>query len=81
MEIRKRKKPGKSIQYDWSSLANSGICNKYMVTIRNKFDPLQETSERHTPNDKYENFVSAYLKATAECTLFLELNVKFSGSQ
>ena len=25
------------------------------------------TSERHTPNDKYENFVTAHLEAASEC--------------
>ena len=29
-----------------------------MVTVRNEFDSLQETSERHSPNDEYENFVT-----------------------
>ena len=35
---------------DWSSLANSDVSNQYTVSERNKFDTLQETSERHTPN-------------------------------
>ena len=30
-----------------------------MLTVRNKFDTLQETSKRHTLNDKYENLVTA----------------------
>ena len=38
-----------------------------MLTQRNKFDALQETSKTPTPNDKYENFVNAYLEAAAEC--------------
>ena len=28
----------------------------YLITVRNKFDTLQ-TSERHAPNDEYENFI------------------------
>ena len=38
-----------------------------MVTIKNKFDILQETPERHSPNDEYENFVTAHIEAVAEC--------------
>ena len=35
-----------------------------MVTVKkNKFDTLQETSERHTPTEEYENFVPAHIKA------------------
>ena len=32
--------------------------NQYTVTVKNKFDTLQVTSERHNPNDKYEKFNS-----------------------
>ena len=28
---------------------------------------LKETSERYTPNDKYENFVTSHLDTAAEC--------------
>ena len=41
----------KALQYDWSSLTNSDISNQYIVTVRNKFNTLKETSERLTPND------------------------------
>ena len=34
-----------------------------MVTVRKKFDSLQETSQRHTLNDKYYNFVNSYIEA------------------
>ena len=40
-----------------------------MVTVRNKFDSLQETSGRHTPNDKYENLVTTYMEVATECIL------------
>ena len=40
-----------------------------MVSIRNKFDTLQETSERHIPNGEYENFVTTHLEAAVECIL------------
>ena len=38
-----------------------------MLTIGNKFDTLQDISERHTLNDKYENFVTAHMEAAADC--------------
>ena len=31
------------------------------------FEILQKTSERHTTNDKYENFVTTHIEAAAEC--------------
>ena len=37
------------------------------MTLRNKFNALQEISETSTPNDKYENFVNAHLEAATEC--------------
>ena len=38
-----------------------------MVTVRNKFDTLQEIFETHNPNDEYENFINALMEAAAEC--------------
>ena len=38
-----------------------------MATVRNKFDTLQETLERHSLNYKYENFVPAGKNIAAEC--------------
>ena len=40
-----------------------------MITVRNKFNTLQGTSERHTPHDKYGNFITAHLEERAECIL------------
>ena len=37
------------------------------MTVRNKFGNLQETSERDTPNNEYENFIAAHIEAEAEC--------------
>ena len=59
----------KASQYDWSSLTNHDIRNQYMVTVRNKLDTLKETSERHYPNDEYENFVTAHTEEAAEYIL------------
>ena len=38
-----------------------------MVTVRNKFNTLQETFESHTSNNKYENFVAGHMKTATEC--------------
>ena len=44
------------------------INHKYIITVRNKVDTLQETSERHNSKNKYENFVTVHMKAAAaEC--------------
>ena len=48
-------------------LKNRDIRNKYTLTLRNKFDALQEIIETLTPNDEYENFINAHLEAAAEC--------------
>ena len=39
-----------------------------MLELRNRFDALQKT-EKRTPNDDYENFVNAHLKAAVKCIL------------
>ena len=54
----------KTTRYEWSSLTKRNISNKYSVTVRNKFNTLQDISERHTPEKK---IVSANIEATAEC--------------
>ena len=35
--------------------------------MRNRFETLQEKTEKGTPNDEYENFVNAHLEAAAKC--------------
>ena len=57
----------KITHYDWSSLNNRDISNKYTITQRNKFDTSQEISETLTLNDEYENFVNAQMEAAAKC--------------
>ena len=56
-----------TVPYDWSLLNNRDIRDKYTLTLRNKFDALQEISKTPTPNDEYENFVNAHIEAAAEC--------------
>ena len=53
--------------YDWGLLNNRDIRDKYVVELRNRFETLQEKTEKGTPNDEYENFVNTYLKVAANC--------------
>ena len=40
---------------------------KSSLYIRNRFETLQEKTEKVTPNDEYENFVEAHLEAASKC--------------
>ena len=62
-----KKKTVKTSRYDWSSHTNNYISSQYTGTVINKYDTLQEISERHTPNNEYENFLDAHTEAIAEC--------------
>ena len=53
--------------YDWSLLNNRDIREKDVLEWRNRYETLQERTEKSTPNDKYENFVNAHLEAGAKC--------------
>ena len=53
--------------YDWPLLNSTDIRDKYVLQLRNRFETLQEKTEKGTPNDEYENFVNAHLKAAAKC--------------
>ena len=53
--------------YDWTLLNKNDIRDKYVLELRNRFETLQEKTEKGTPNDEYENFVNAYLEAAANC--------------
>ena len=53
--------------YDWTLLNNRDIRDKYVLELRNRFETLQEKTEKSTPNDEYENFVNAHLEAAAKC--------------
>ena len=53
--------------YDWALLNNRDIRDKYALELRNRFETLQEKTEKVTPNDKYENFVEAHLEAASKC--------------
>ena len=53
--------------YDWTLFNNRDIRDKYVVELRNRFETLQEKTEKGTPNDEYENFVNAHLEAATKC--------------
>ena len=53
--------------YDWALLNNRDIRDKYALKLRNRFETLQEMTEKVTPNDEYENFVEAHLEAASKC--------------
>ena len=53
--------------YDWALLNNRDIRDKYVLELKNRFETLQEKTEKSTPNDEYENFVNAHLEAAAKC--------------
>ena len=53
--------------YDWALLNNRDIRDKYVLELRNRFETLQEKTEKGTPNDEYENFVEAHHEAASKC--------------
>ena len=53
--------------YDWALLNNRDIRDKYALELRNRFETLQEKTEKGTPIDEYENFVEAHLVAASKC--------------
>ena len=63
--------------YDWVLLNNRDIRDKYVLELRNRFETLQEKTEKGTPNDEYENFVNAHLhlQAAEKCILTKPRNV------
>ena len=53
--------------YDWALLNNRDIRDKYALELRNRFETLQEKTEKGIPTDDYENFVYAHHEAAAKC--------------
>ena len=53
--------------YDWALLNNRDIRDKYALELRNRFETLQEKTEKGTPNNEYENFVKAHLEVASKC--------------
>ena len=68
LSLRKNaKRTATTKHYDWALLNNGDIRDKYALELRNRFETLQEKTEKSTPNDEYENFVNAHHEATAKC--------------
>ena len=68
LSLRKNaKRTATTKHYDWALLNNRDIRDKYVLELRNRFETLQEKTEKSTPNDEYENFVNAHLEAAAKC--------------
>ena len=53
--------------FDRALLNNRDIKDKYVLELRNRFESLQEKTEKGTLNDEYENFVNAHFEAAANC--------------
>ena len=64
---RNAKRTATTKHYDRALLNNRDIRDKYILELRNRFETLQEKTEKSTPNDEYENFVNAHLEAAAKC--------------
>ena len=62
--------------HDWALLNNRDIRDKYVLELRNRYETLQERTEKSTPNDEYENFVNAHLEAAAKC-IPIKLKTKY----
>ena len=67
LSLRKNdKRTATTKHYDWALLNNKDVGDKYVLELRNRFETLQEKTEKSTPNDEYENFVNAHLEAAAK---------------
>ena len=67
LSLRKNaKRTATTKHYDWALLNNKDIRDKYVLELKNRFETLQEKTEKSTPNDEYENFVNAHLEAAAK---------------
>ena len=54
LSLRKNaKRTATTKHYDWALLNNKDIRDKYVLELRNRFETLQEKTEKSTPNDEY----------------------------
>ena len=58
--------------YDWALLRD-----KYALELRNRFETLQEKTEKSTPNEENENFVEASMLFQQN----LQLNIESLGKR
>ena len=67
LSLRKKSHKQRPPNNGWALLNNRDITDKYVLELRNRFETLQEKTEKGTPHDEYENFVNAHLEAVANC--------------
>ena len=83
LSLRKNTTPTATTKhYNWALVKNRDIRDKYALELRNRFDTLQEKTEKGTPNDEYENFAEAHSRRHQ--SVFqqnLELNIDFLGKR
>ena len=78
LSLRKNaKRTATTKHYDWALLNNKDTRDKYVLELRNRFETLQEKTEKSTPNDEYENFVNAHLEAAAK---YIPTKIKTMGN-
>ena len=65
--------------YDWALLNNRDMRDKYALELRNRFETLQEKTEKVTPNDEYENFVEAHLEAASNARKLEKAQYQLAG--
>ena len=86
LSLRKKKKnatrTATTKHYDWALLNNRDIRDKYALELRNRFETLQEKTEKDTLNDEYENFVEAHVERHQSVSQQnLELNIESHGKR
>ena len=69
-------KSSRNPPYDWSSpRTNPGITNSFTIQLKNRFNALQQEEIGSSPNNTYNNFISACEDASKE-TIPLKKNTK-----
>ena len=61
LSLRKSKSPPKKVQYDWTTLSDPEVQEKYTVEVRNRFAALRSDEEDAT--EKYSKFIQANSEA------------------
>ena len=61
-----KNKSSKSPPFEWSHLKDPDIKQKYTITLKNRFEALQEKEENPTNNTSYTHFVIAHKEAAEQ---------------
>ena len=62
-----KKSMTKTPAYDWSSLNDPQIADEFSITLKNRFDILQVTTNVGSADTSYENFITAHEYAAQKC--------------